>query len=196
MPIALKTLIKIAGEDRKLLNDILSSFSCKEDHDIESFLYEHAVEFEELSKSRTYLICDEDQIRTCDRIENIDIYGYLALALKVLSVPDDISNRMRKEIDGYSGKIYGEIIKNFPCYLIGQLSKNSGIADNNLTGAELLRYALDIIETSVDAVGGRYAMVECQDVEKLIDFYEKNNFVEIACVNDEHRKMKQMIRRV
>lgn len=44
MPIALKTLIKIAGEDRELLNDILSSFYCEKDSDIEFFLHERAVE--------------------------------------------------------------------------------------------------------------------------------------------------------
>lgn len=70
MPIALKTLIKITGEDRELLYNILSSFSCKEDTDIEFFLHERAVEFEELAKSRTYLICDEDQISKCNNIEN------------------------------------------------------------------------------------------------------------------------------
>lgn len=196
MPIALKTLIKIAGEDRELLNDILFSFYCEKDSDIEFFLHERAVEFEQLSKARTYLICDENQINKCDCIEDIKIYGYIALALKVLTVPDDISNRMRKEIDGYSGKLHGEKIKNFPCYLIGQLSKNSSIANNPLNGDKLLGYAYDILETSVEAVGGRYVMVECQDVGKLVNFYEKNNFVEIASIHDVDRKMIQMIRRI
>ena len=62
MPIALSSLIKVAGEDNELLSQILSSFSCERDEDIENFLHSKAVEFEKLSKARTYLICDEEQI--------------------------------------------------------------------------------------------------------------------------------------
>lgn len=35
-------------------------------------------------------------------IFEITIYGYISLALKILTVPTDISNRVRKEIDGRS----------------------------------------------------------------------------------------------
>ena len=62
MPIALSSLIKMTGEDNELLSQILSSFSCEQDEDIENFLHNRAIEFEELSKARTYLICDEEQI--------------------------------------------------------------------------------------------------------------------------------------
>ena len=43
---------------------LLSSFSCVKDPDIEHFLRSRAVEFERLSKSRTYLIFDEDELKT------------------------------------------------------------------------------------------------------------------------------------
>ena len=45
-------------EDERV-NRLLSSFSCAKDPDIEHFLHSRAVEFERLSKSRTYLIFDE-----------------------------------------------------------------------------------------------------------------------------------------
>lgn len=38
----------------KVLTELLSSFSCAKDADIESFLHNKAVNFEKLSKSRTY----------------------------------------------------------------------------------------------------------------------------------------------
>ena len=40
------------------LTELLSSFSCEKDSDIESFLHNRAVEFENLSKARTYLVFD------------------------------------------------------------------------------------------------------------------------------------------
>lgn len=64
MPIALSALIEMTREDNDLLTQILSSFSCEKDEDIEYFLHKRAVEFEKLDKARTYLICDEEQINT------------------------------------------------------------------------------------------------------------------------------------
>ena len=49
-----------------MLNRILSAFLCKKDKDIEYFLHHKAVEFEQLSKSRTYIICDQQQIMDTD----------------------------------------------------------------------------------------------------------------------------------
>ena len=51
VPIALSSLIKMTGEDNELLNQILSSFSCERDEDIETFLHSRAVEFEEIQRS-------------------------------------------------------------------------------------------------------------------------------------------------
>ncbi len=45
-------------EDREL-DGLLSSFSCTQDQDIEGFLHNRAVDFERLSKSRTYLVFNE-----------------------------------------------------------------------------------------------------------------------------------------
>lgn len=153
---------------------ILSSFSCEQDKDIEEFLHNKAIEFEKLSKSRTYLIFDQEQLEnTKDKGESLKIYGYISLALKILSVPETVSNRTRKELDGFSAKIHGERIHDFPCYLIGQLSRSSNVAKDSINGERLIEFASDVIAASVEAVGGRYMMIECHDNEKLIHFYEK-----------------------
>lgn len=185
------------GEDNDLLSQILSSFSCEQDEDIENFLHNKSVEFEKLSKSRTYLICDEEQLLSDNfYLEDLKVYGYIAIAQKILSVPDDWSNRKRKEIDGLNGKIYGEPIKDFACYLIGQLSRSSSVSKSCITGEGLLQYAYDVIATAVDAVGGRYMMIECQEEKKLIDFYSKNGFEEVDRCDDGSRRMVQMIRKI
>ena len=54
--------MEIAGEDSDLIQKILSSFICKQDEDIENFLHNRALEFEKLSKARTYLVYDSDQL--------------------------------------------------------------------------------------------------------------------------------------
>lgn len=52
---------KTAGDD-SLLENVLSTFLCREDADIQRFLHTKAVEFERLAKSRTYLIVDQEQL--------------------------------------------------------------------------------------------------------------------------------------
>ena len=112
MLISLKTLIDELEEDKEL-NCLLSSFSCSQDEDIEHFLYDRAVEFECLSKSRTHLVCDQDELLT-KSITELTAYGYISLALKILTVPAAISNRFRKELHGFSAKIHGEQIARIP----------------------------------------------------------------------------------
>ena len=197
MSIALASLIEKTKEDKVLLEQILSSFSCVQDEDIENFLHKRAVPFEELSKSRTYLICDQEQMESnVFSLEQLQIYGYISLALKVLSVPDNVSNNRRKDIDGLSAKIHGEVINDFACYLIGQLSKNSNVTDNVLSGNELLQIAFSIIADAVELVGGRYMMIECHNNEKLINFYSRNGFEKLSCVSDDNIEMVQMIRKI
>lgn len=103
---------------------------------------------------------------------------------------------MRKELDGFSAKFHGVQIRDIPCYLIGQLSRNSEVSKELLTGESLIGFACDIIAESVKAVGGRYIMIECRENEKLIHFYESNSFKEIAHIPDNKQPMVQMIRKI
>lgn len=192
MVVPLKTLVDNL-EDRVLF-EILSSFSCKYDTDIESFLRLKAIEFEKLSKARTYLFLNEEDLRR--GVEHPKIYGYISLALKILTLPDTASNRFRKEIDGICAKIHGQQISDFPCYLIGQLSKNTDISNNPVSGRELIDMAYDIIMTASEAVGGRYSMIECHDEGKLIQFYQNNGFKELDRIPDGDMPMVQMIRKL
>ena len=192
MVIPLKTVAAIIEDNN--LHKLLSSFSCSYDTDIEHFLHNTALNFELLSKARTYLIFDERDILVGNN--SPIIYGYVSLALKILSVPDSISNRMRKELDGLNAKIHGQRITDFPCYLIGQLSKNTNINNNPVSGNDLLQIAFDIIASASDAVGGRYMMIECRNEHKLLEFYNNNNFFEIARIPDDNIPMVQMIRKI
>lgn len=192
MVIPLKTLA--AKIEDNALDKLLSSFSCSYDSDIEHFLHHTALQFELLSKARTYLIFDKHDLLIGKK--HPTIYGYITLALKILSIPDSISNRMRKELDGLNAKIHGQRINDFPCYLIGQLSKNTEITNNPISGNDLLQIAFDIISSASDAVGGRYMMIECRNEHKLLEFYKNNSFFEIARIPDDNIPMVQMIRKI
>lgn len=62
--------------------------------------------------------------------------------------------------------------------LIGQLGKNYANGYNELiTGDELLKLALDKVKEMQYIVGGKIVYLECEQKDKLIEFYKSNGFV-------------------
>ena len=182
-------MMNYLGED---ISNILSSFICDEDKDIENFLYEKAVMFEKASKSRTYLVFDEELFS-----QGIPtILAYFSISLKALILPEDMSVRKRKEMDGFSGKIYGRPVREIPCYLIGQLARSSKFTKSIISGADIIDMAMSVIKTSYDLVGGRWVLIECRNNPKLIEFYTENGFTGILNNPDGDIPMVQMIRKI
>lgn len=66
------------------------------------------------------------------------ICGYISLALKILTISEHESNRIRKKLDGFNAKMHGIPIQEFPVYLIGQLARDSRYTNSDLSGSELL----------------------------------------------------------
>ena len=174
---------------------LLSSFSCIKDNDIEYFLHEKAIDFEVRSKARTYIIFNEEEL-TSKSIDQLTIYGYVTIALKVLSVPDQLSSNQRKQLDGLSAKIHGEKIKDFPCYLIGQLARNDNLTKENLPGEDLIQFAFDVIAQANEIVGGRIILIECKNEEKLISFYKNAGFRILSKESVGNNDMVQMIQKI
>lgn len=121
------------------------------------------------------------------------ILGFFTVSLKVLNIPENFSNRKRLELDGFSAKMHGEPIKSIPCYLIGQVAKNSAMP-NAVSGIVLLKGAISVIKSAVEDVGGRFVLVECRDDPHLRKFYSDNGFVEFDTLPDENLPMVQMVR--
>ena len=180
------------GEDIQHLRTLLSSYSCKLDKDIEVFLHDRAIDFECISKTRTYLLCDNNFL--CAEGKFV-ILGYFSIALSVLDIPENVSNRTRKKLDGLSAKKHGNIINSIPCYLIGQLAKNSTIPKElSISGTELLYHAFSVIRSAESIIGGRCILIECHNDPKLIKFYEDNNFEIFENIPFDNAPMVQMLR--
>lgn len=143
--------------------------------------------FDELSKARTYFLFDGDAAEE----NRLEIMAYFAVALQVLRLPDNMSVRQTRSLDGFSGKLNGSKIKFLPVYLIGQLAKNDSYNDK-ISGNEILEYAMQVIMRARIYAGGRVAMVEAKTSAKgLLQFYEKNGFAKIF--DNEETGLTQMI---
>lgn len=153
------------------IKEIISTFKCEKDNDIEYFLKEKSIEYEKKSKGKTYFMVDELNLQN----GILEIAAYFTLAIQVLKVPEVYSNRKRIKLDGISAKRNNKPISEFPVYLIGQLAKNDKYR-NEINGSEVVENALAMILKAQHAVGGRIVLVECFDNDKLIKFYIENGF--------------------
>ena len=170
----------------------MSSFICTDNTDIANFLHEKTIKYKQLGKARTYLFFDEEKLERGLFV----IVGYFSLALKTLILPESTSTNRRKVIDGFYGKLHGHPIREVSCYLIGQIAKNSSLNQYSLSGKDLLENALATIIPATEIVGGRWVLVECQNIDKLLNFYKENGFEYVAREPDDQEEMVQMIRRI
>jgi len=157
------------------VKNAIQNFRCK-DSDVENFLKNKAFEFERRSKSRTYLI-----------FEGVNLLAYYTLSLHSLEFDESISKNSIKKIDGFS-----KSVKSVGIVLIGQLGKDINLG-KSITGAYLLDKCLRAALRVQDVVGGRYALLECTEEPKVVEFYKSNGF-EVLQKADE--KYLQMIKKL
>ncbi|WP_205655648.1 hypothetical protein [Alcanivorax sp. 24] len=144
---------------------LLSTFACNRNADVENFLKHpgKAIRFEQTDNARTYLILDAD---------NGDILAYFSVSFKELVLEGaKISKNKVRQLDGISK--HAERIRAF---LIGQIGKNSAIADNPLSLASILDEIYAVVSEARALVGGRIIILECEDCQELIDLYKRHGF--------------------
>ena len=169
--INLVDMIEQIGEDETKY--ILSNFSCPKNKDVENFLKYKAIEFSKQSLSRTHLVF----WATDDEAEK-ELVGYYTIASKWIRVDrDSVTNKEARKLraQGVFDEKTNEYIVSAP--LIGQLGKN--FTDGNdmlISGTELLNLAIEKVKIVQREVGGKFVYLECEDKEKLVYFYQKNNF--------------------
>lgn len=145
------------------LKDLLYTFKCEKDLDLENFLHNKAIDFEKQNICKTFVLMDTT---------NLQIIAYFSIALKVLECDSlDISNTQRAKFK-IKSKRYT------PVFLIGQLAKSSLYKDK-INAKEILEYAELIISNARKLVGGNLILVEVKDIEKLIKIYENFAFIQV-----------------
>jgi len=164
---------------QRILDKAISFFYCERNKDIENFIkngsrgYDStAVMLEEKGITRTYFLIDEETFQ-----ETNEILAYFSITLKELKFTADVSRSQIKKIDGISGKRDSVIV-----YLIAQLAKNDKYR-REIKGEEIINRAINIIERSQKLVGGRIIMVECENKDSLLKFYEEHGFKNLQINN-------------
>jgi len=154
----------IGTEDELDFLKAIEKFNCQ-DKEVEKFLKEKALEFDKRNKSRTYLLINTDST------DNIIILGYFTVTMKSLKLSPALSKSKIKKIDGFRSDI-----KETEAVLIGQLGKNQDYK-TQIDGKTILKTAIEIVYATCELIGGRIVFLECADNEKVVRFYEENDFV-------------------
>ena len=153
------------------LNDALNSFRCCKDEDIETFLRNKALDYLKRNWCSIYLIVDEEAFDE----GIIKIMAYFTLSHKSL-IPENASKSKVKEVSGF------KTVETIHFVLIGQLGKymrqneNGDIFCYDISGSEILDYAVEIIQASNHLIPCRCMMVETSESEKVQKIYIEYGF--------------------
>jgi len=181
----LKDLLSELKEDRT--RNILSSFLCPKNADVERFLHTKAIEFEKSGYSTTYLVYASYK-------DKPEMAGYFTLANKQFYITAKstkqkvsrgnaplLSNSKRRRLVQYGTYDKSLGIYTISAPLIGQLGKNFAINDGKLiSGAELLEIACSKVWEIQRNFSGRVVYLECEDKPELVNFYSNNGFVKFG----------------
>lgn len=154
-------------------NKKLKTFSCPLNLDIEEFLHYKAMEFSKFGLAKTHLVFASYK-------SSHEIAGYFSLAgsksFVVSAKSKSISRRIKERIKRFGS--YNTEFRQYyvPAPLIGQIGKNANFP-SLISGDELLYLACEKIKQVQLDVGGKFAYLECENIPKLVEFYQRNGFV-------------------
>lgn len=118
------------------LQRAISLFKCIKDDDIQEFLHNKAIEFEDREQCRVYLILDEDKFDSGE----ISVQAYFTLSHRSLRYNDGVSKSKIKNISGYKDRELESFV------LIGQLGKHIDVEYSSpILLGDIMKYVDEII---------------------------------------------------
>ena len=135
--------------------------------DVESFLRVKAIEFAKQGLAQTHMVYASYK-------GALTLAGYFSLSNKHITVKSSVLHgKLKQRIRRFS--TYDPVIKSY-C-MAAPLIAHKEISDL-ISGDELLKLACDTVAAAQFNVGGRFVYLECEDKQKLIEFYSENGFCE------------------
>ena len=153
------------------LQNILCDFSCPLNPEIENYAKRSALDLNKKKISMTYAVIDS----------NSNIASLFTLTHKAIEVDCNcFSKNMKKKLKRFANPSDFDDSLSLSAFLIAQLGKNYAVGIKAPSGLELMDFAIDILKKAQHLIGGGVVYVECENKEKLLEFYQ----------NDENRFYK------
>ena len=103
-----------AEYDQEKLEQSFQKFSCQRETDLEDFLKDKAILYENTNFGKTYLILDKEELDKGSFI----VMAYFTIAQKSVDISAISNKQKRKMLGSYPGR---DNLKSIPAYLIGLL---------------------------------------------------------------------------
>lgn len=150
------------------LNTAFKKFSCQREVDLENFLQDKAILYENTNLGKTYLILDSVELEN----KNFTIAGYFTIAQKSVDISQISAKKRRKMLGSYPGR---DKLKSVPAYLIGQLGRCDTYSSLELSRNAILNECYNVISLASRIVGGNLVVLECRE-GMFSKVYEKLGF--------------------
>ena len=172
----------------KQIEEVLKSYRCTKDRDIESFLQTKAVTYEKRGWCSIYLLINRENYF---HKGIISVDGYFTLSNKIVALTDMVSGAKRRKL--FNGMKRESGMVHF--ILIGQLGKYIGQpgeddAAGDISAVQLLDRAFEIIYEVKKRITCSCALIECKDEPKLCRLYEDYGFRELQKSENMHQYFK------
>ncbi|MBP3200071.1 MAG: GNAT family acetyltransferase [Lachnospiraceae bacterium] len=147
------------------VDDFVSKFKCEKNNEIEEFIHKDAIDFAKRKISVTHLVLDNEA----------NMLGYFTLTHKPIRVPADLlTNTTKKKIERFTKLDEATNTYDVSAFLIAQFGKNTSLPQA-ITGNEMMNMALSVLSKVQREIGGGIVFLECEDNDKLLEFYENEN---------------------
>ncbi|MBR6057932.1 MAG: GNAT family acetyltransferase [Lentisphaeria bacterium] len=157
----------LARQGRKQTEELLQTFSCPLNTEIETFLWNKSIDFSLQKISITHLVFNEKK----------EIVAYFTLSPKAVSIScEHLSASLQKKLRRYG--LYNTTTNSIQAsaYLIAQFGKNAAIPiESGISGDRLMEQVFSILKDVQHNVGGGIAFLECENHPKLLDFYQNSH---------------------
>ncbi len=159
------------------IKEILSSFVCDKNKEVEQFIKEKAIVFSAQGIAKTHLVYWSSSDEKWGG-KSKELVGYYSIAPKTITIKKETMSKSKwKKICKHGDCLSVPGVCNLPALLIGQLAKNYHNGNDTLiSGSDLLQLAIEKIKKVQAEVGGRIVYLECEDAPGLIKFYNDNGF--------------------
>lgn len=153
----------ISKDNETAVQELISTFSCPLNAEIEYFLYHNAIEFAKRKQCITYFVRDQQY----------NLLAYFALTHKAVNIDSArLSNTVKKGISRHAEQNVDTGTFNASAFLLAQFGKNAAYdGKQGISGNELMSLALEVLCSAQHLVGGGIVYLECEDEPSLMSFY-------------------------
>lgn len=156
------------GVDRDKVEE---AFKSQQEVDLENFLVNKAILYENSQYGKTFLLLDKKQLEH----GNFQIIAYYTIALKSLDITHLSKKRRRKVLGGQPGR---DQMHSMSAYLIGQIGRNDIYTHDEMDGETILNECYHSISIAARIVGGQLIVLECRE-HMYEKFYQKQSYLKL-----------------